>query len=71
MALDDAALGDLDLDPRLLDRIGIRDGDAGMIQRQLPDLLAGLFRLMQPLGGEADIVFGQCHARSWPGARDG
>ena len=35
---------------------------AGMIQRQLPDLLLGLFRLMEPLGGKTDIVFGQSHA---------
>ena len=33
VAFDDAAFGDLDLDPRLLDRIGIRDGDARMIER--------------------------------------
>ena len=33
VAFDDAALGDLDLDPCLLDRIGVRDGDAGMLQR--------------------------------------
>ncbi len=31
VALDDAAFGDLDLDPRLLDRIGILDGDVGII----------------------------------------
>ena len=62
MALDDAALGDLDLDPRLLDRIGILDGDAGMILRQLPDLLRRLLRLMKPLGGKTDIVLGQSHA---------
>ena len=62
VAFDDAALGELDLDPRLLDRVGVVDGDAGMIQRELPDLLAGLFRLMQPFGGAADIVFGKGHA---------
>src|ERR1700676_1677300 len=30
VALDDAASSELDLDPRLLDRIGIRKGDTGM-----------------------------------------
>ena len=44
VALDDAALGDLHLDPGLLDRVGILDGDAGMFQRQLPDLLAASSR---------------------------
>ena len=52
MALDDAALGDLELDPCLLDRIGVRDGDARKFQRELPDLLAGFFRLVQPSGGK-------------------
>ena len=66
VALDDAALGDLDLDPGLLDGIGVRDGDAGMFKRDLADLLFGLFGLMQPLGGGADIVCGQCHAWSKP-----
>ncbi len=33
VAFDDAALGDLDFDPRLLDRVGVRDGDSGMIER--------------------------------------
>jgi hypothetical protein len=33
VAFDDAALGKLDRDPRLLDGVGILDGDAGMIQR--------------------------------------
>jgi hypothetical protein len=32
-----------------------------MIQRQLTDLPSSLLRLMKPLGGETDIVFGQCH----------
>ena len=59
VAFDDAALRHLDLDPRLLDRIGVLDGDAGMVQRELPDLLAGLFRLVEPLGGKADIVLGK------------
>ena len=66
VAFDDAAFGELDVDPRLLDRIGVRDGDAGMIERDLADLPPGLFGLMQPLGGEADLVFGQCHAWSRP-----
>ena len=63
---DHAALGDLDLDPRLLDGIGILDGDAGMILRQLPDLRAGLLGLMQPLGRQANPVIAQCHGRSMP-----
>ena len=33
VAFDDAALSELDLDPRLLDGIGVLDGEAGMIQR--------------------------------------
>jgi hypothetical protein len=32
-----------------------------MVQRQLPDLDAGLFGLMQPLRRQADIVLRQCH----------
>jgi hypothetical protein len=62
MALDDTALGDLALDPRLLDRIGILDSDGRIILRQLPDLLLRFFRLMKPLGGKTDIVLGQSHA---------
>ena len=62
VAFDDAALGDLHLDPRLLNRIGVLDRDAGMVQRKLPDLRAGLFRLIQPLGGAADVVCGKGHA---------
>ena len=61
VALDDAALGDLHLDPRLLDRIGVRDRDAGMFQRNLPDLLAGFFRVVEPFGGDADFVVGEGH----------
>jgi len=64
VAFDDAALGDLDRDPRLLDRIGILDGDGGIILRQLPDLRTGPLRLMKPLGGKTDIVVGQSHAGS-------
>ena len=60
VAFDDAALGDLDLDPGLLDRVGVRDGDAGMIQRQLPDLLAGFFRLMSRSAAS-------CGYRLWKG----
>jgi hypothetical protein len=42
-----------------------------MIERDLANLPPGLFGLMQPLGGAADIVFGQCHARSGdPAKRD-
>ena len=59
-----AAFAELDRDPRLLDGIGVRDGDAGVIERYLPDLLPGLFRLMKPPGGKADIVLGHCHAGS-------
>jgi hypothetical protein len=70
VAFDEAALGEFDLDPRLLDRIGVFDGNAGMIQRELPDLPPGLFCLMQPLGGETDIVCCQGHARSSPHRRD-
>ena len=52
--------GDLHLDPRLLDRVGVRDRDAGMFERKLPDLLAGFFRLVEPLGGA-------CGFRRWKG----
>ncbi len=58
VALHDAPLGEFDLDPGLLDRIGVRNGDVWMIERQLPDLFPRLFRLIKPLGGEPDIVFG-------------
>jgi hypothetical protein len=61
VALHDAALGEFDLDPGFLDRIGIRNGDIWMIERQLPDLFPRLFRLIKPLGGEPDIVFGQSY----------
>ena len=61
VAFDGAALGDLHLDPCLLDRIGVRNGNAGMVQRDLPDLRAGFFRLIEPFGGAADIVWGKGH----------
>src|SRR5665213_1134450 len=64
VALDHVAPRDLDRDPRFLDRVGVLDGDAGMVQRNLPDLLAGFFRIVEPLGGEADIILGEGHARS-------
>jgi hypothetical protein len=64
VALDGAPRRDLHLDPGLLDRIGILDGDAGMLQRQLPDLRAGLFRLVELFGSAADFVFGKCHGMS-------
>jgi hypothetical protein len=33
VAFDDATFANLDVDPRLLDRIGILDGDARVIER--------------------------------------
>jgi hypothetical protein len=62
VASDGAAFGKFDLDPRLLDGIGVLNGDSGVIQRYLPDLLLRLLRPMQPFGGKADIVFAQGHA---------
>ena len=35
--------------------------DAGMIQRELADLLAGLLRPVEPLGGAADFVLREGH----------
>ena len=61
VALDGAVLGDLHLDPCLLDRIGVRNGNAGVLQRDLPDLRAGFFRVVEPFGGGADIVLGKGH----------
>ena len=71
VAFDDAALGDLDLDPRLLNGVGVSMRDAGMVQRNLPDLRAGLLRLVQPFGGDADIVFGEGHVRPRIGKKGG
>jgi hypothetical protein len=32
-----------------------------MFERNLPDLLAGLFGMVEPFGGAADFVFGKGH----------
>ncbi len=64
MSLDDAPLGDLDVDPGLLDRVGILDRDRGIILRQLTDLAAALLRLVQAPGGAADVVLREGHKSS-------
>jgi hypothetical protein len=61
VTFDHAARGDLHLHPRLLDRIGVVDGDAGMIQRYLPDLQLRFLGLIEPFGGDADLVGGERH----------
>ena len=61
MALDDAPLRDLDVDPGLLNRVGIADGDLRKILRELPDLRAGLLRLVQTARASLDIVVGKRH----------
>ena len=61
MAFDEASLSDLDVDRRLLNRVGIGDGDVREILRKLPDLHAGLLRLVQTARASKDIVFGKRH----------
>ncbi|MGY4290983.1 hypothetical protein ACVWXO_010249 [Bradyrhizobium sp. LM2.7] len=61
MALHEAPFGNLDIDPRLLNRVGIGDGDAGEILRELADLRAGPLRLVQTLRASLDIVVGKRH----------
>jgi len=61
VALDDAAGGDLDLDPRLLDRIGVIQRDIGKFLRELADLRARPFGAVEPLGGGADLVLREGH----------
>ncbi|MHC2327731.1 hypothetical protein ACVI3S_005751 [Bradyrhizobium diazoefficiens] len=61
VALDEAPLGDLDVDPGLLNRVGVSDGDAREILRELPDLRAGLLRLVQTSRASLDIVVGKRH----------
>ena len=61
MALDDASLGNLDVDPCLLNRVGIGDADVGEVLRELPDLRAGLLRLVQTPRASLDIVVGKRH----------
>ncbi len=64
VALHHAPLGELDLDPRLLDRVGVLDGDVWKLQRQLPDLGTALLGPMQAFGGDANFFSGKGHARS-------
>ena len=61
MAFHDTPLADLHLDPGLLNGVGIFDRDGGMFERKLPDLLSGLFGLIEPLGSAPDFVFGKGH----------
>ena len=55
---------DLHLDPGFLNSVGVFDRYAGMFERKLPDLRAGLFGLIEPLGGAADVVSGKGHGRA-------
>src|SRR5205085_10855486 len=64
VTFDSTPLRHLHRDPRLLNRVGVRNGDAGMLERKLPDLRAGFFRMVQPLGTVADFVVGKGHLRS-------
>jgi hypothetical protein len=57
VTLHHAAFGDLDLDPRLLDRIGVVERDRRIRDRQLPDLRSRLLGPMQAFGGDADVFF--------------
>jgi hypothetical protein len=61
VASDDTAFAKLDVDPGLLNRVGVPDGDGGIILRQLPDLLARLLRLVQAGRATLDIVGGERH----------
>src|SRR4051812_16930437 len=58
---DDAPLGNLDVDPSLLNRVGVSDADVGKVLRELPDLCTGLFRLVQTVRASSDIVVGKRH----------
>jgi hypothetical protein len=64
VAFDDASLRDLDVDPRLLDCVGITHADVGKILRELSDLRAGFLRLVQTARASLDIVMGERHAQS-------
>jgi hypothetical protein len=68
VTFDDAAFADLDLNPRLLGRIGVLDGDGGKFLRQLADLRARLLGAVQALGGGADVFLGKGHDK--PAKRD-
>jgi hypothetical protein len=63
VALHHAPLGELDLDPGLLNRIGVIDGDVGKFQRELSDLRARLLRPMQAFGSDANFFFREGHAK--------
>jgi hypothetical protein len=55
VALDHAALCELDLDPGFLDLISVLDGDPGIFERELPDLGARLFGPIEAPGTATDF----------------
>jgi hypothetical protein len=63
VAFDDTPLGDFHLDPGFLNGVGIFNRYAGVFERKLPDLRAGLFGLIEPFGGASDVVSGKGHGR--------
>src|SRR5579872_6327025 len=63
VSLDQAALGAFDLDPGLLDRIGVGNRDGRTFLRQLPDLRARLLRLVKALGRASDLVAREGHGQ--------
>ncbi len=63
-----AALRNLDLDPLLLDPVGVFDGDGRIFERNLTDLLAGFLGLVEPFscGGNVDLREGHANdLQSW------
>ena len=68
VALQHASFGNLQADPFALDGVGVVDGDRRVVERDLADLLPGLFRLMQTMGDQGmgmfvehgDILFYVC-----------
>ena len=70
VANDLAPLGDLDIDPRLLDRVGVGDGDLRMVERYLADLLAAFLRLVEAARGRRDNLLSE-HFQSSGGVRSG
>ena len=61
MASHCAPFGRLDLDPGLLDRIGVLNGDRGIFERELSYLGARLLGPVQAFGGDANLFLGKGH----------
>jgi len=56
-----APFSGLDLDPGLLDRIGVLNGDRGIFERELSYLGARFLGPVQAFGGDANLFLGKGH----------